>query len=189
MNDFEKEVEKVVQIVNQGKIIIYPTDTIWGIGCDATDANAIKRIYELKRREERKSLIILVNDVEMIHEYVSEPSEKLLSYLAEQQHPTTCIFENAIHLPGILVNEDHAIAIRIVKDPFCNRLISKMEKPLVSTSANISGEAFPQNYLQVSDSIKKEVDYIVQHRQNDFSKSIPSSIIRLNESGEIIKLR
>lgn len=189
MNDFENELESVVQILKEGRIILYPTDTIWGIGCDATNAVAIKRIYGLKRREEKKSLIILVSDVEMIDDYVRNPSRNLLSYLKTVSQPTTCIFESAQSLPDVLVNEDHTIAIRIVKDPFCNMLISKLKKPLVSTSANISGEAFPQNFSEVSEVIKKGVDYIVQHRQNDFSKSRPSSIIRLNESGEVVKLR
>lgn len=189
MDDLENELKKVVEIIEEGKIILYPTDTIWGIGCDATNANAIKRIYELKRREEKKSLIILVNDVEMIKDYVNHPSEKLLLYLSQQNRPTTCIFQNAVHLPGILVNEDGTIAIRIVNDPFCKMLIAKLNKPLVSTSANISGETFPANFLAVSDDIKNGVDYIVQHRQDDLSKSDPSSIIKLSESGEIEKIR
>lgn len=189
MDDPENELKKVVEIIEEGKIILYPTDTIWGIGCDATNANAIKRIYELKRREEKKSLIILVNDVDMIKRYVNYPSEKLLFYLNQQQRPTTCIFQKAFNLPDILVNEDGTIAIRIVNDVFCKMLISELKKPLVSTSANISGEAFPANFLAVSDEIKNGVDYIVQHRQKDLSESDPSSIIKLSESGEIEKIR
>ncbi|MEO6820607.1 MAG: L-threonylcarbamoyladenylate synthase [Ginsengibacter sp.] len=189
MDDFEIELHQIIKVLKQGGIILYPTDTIWGIGCDAKNAVAIKKIYELKRREEKKSLIILVNDAGMIHNFVKDPAPKLLSYLNEQQQPTTCIFENAIHLPDILVNEDGTIAIRIVKDPFCKMLIEQFGKPLVSTSANISGEIFPANFAVVSDAIKSGVDYIVQYRRDDLSEKTPSSIIRLNEYGEIVKLR
>ena len=189
MIEFEHEIERVVEIVKSGKIILYPTDTIWGIGCDATNANAVQKIYKLKRREEKKSLIILVNGVDMIYDYVSNPPGKLLSWLKDQTHPTSCVFENAIHLPGVLVNEDGTIAIRIVEDLFCKKVITLLKKPLVSTSANISGDHYPANFLSVSEAIKNGVDYVVIHRQNDFSKSLPSSLIKLDTSGEIVKLR
>ena len=189
MNDFIKESEKVNEIIRKGGIILYPTDTIWGIGCDATNPDAIKRIYQLKKREEKKSLIIMVDDIKMIENYVNDPSKKLLAFLQDQQYPTTCIFKNAIHLPTTLINEDGTIAIRIVKDLFCKSIISRLKKPLVSTSANISGAPFPKNFAEISDQIKSGVDYIVMHRQQDLSESEPSAIITLNDSGEIIKLR
>ncbi|HEY5368684.1 MAG TPA: L-threonylcarbamoyladenylate synthase [Hanamia sp.] len=187
--NFEKDLTESLRVLQSGGIILYPTDTIWGLGCDATNSNAIQKIYHLKKREEKKSLIILVNNEGMIRDYVSNPSKKMLSFLASAQRPTTAIFSNAIHLPAQLVNEDGTIAIRIVKEVFCQNLIQQLKKPLVSTSANISGEKYPENFNQVSIEIKNGVDYIVQHRQNDLSKSAPSSIIKLSISDEIEFLR
>lgn len=189
MNGFDKDIQVAVNKLKEGKLILYPTDTIWGIGCDATNGEAIKKIYALKNREEKKSLIILVSDESMIHKYVSDPSLKLLSHISTTQKPTTAIFKNAVHLPSQLVNEDGSIAMRIPKDDFCIQLIEKFGKPLVSTSANISGQKFPQNFNEVSDEIKNSVDYIVQHRQNDFSENTPSSIIKLDEENEIMVIR
>jgi L-threonylcarbamoyladenylate synthase len=189
MSNFDNDIQASVTKLNNGKLILYPTDTIWGIGCDATNGDAVKKIYALKNREEKKSLIILVANENMIGQYVSKPSTKLLSYISSSKKPTTAIFKNAIHLPPQLVNEDGSIAIRIPKDEFCLRLIEKFGKPLVSTSANISGEKFPQNFNDVSEKIKNGVDYIVQHRQNDYSKNAPSSIIKINDQDEIEIIR
>jgi L-threonylcarbamoyladenylate synthase len=187
--DFENDIANSLACLLSGSIILYPTDTIWGLGCDATNADAIKKIYQLKKREEKKSLIILVNNEVMIREYVNNPSEKMLAFMTSAKRPTTAIFSNAIHLPAQLVNEDSTIAIRIVNEVFCQNLIQRLKKPLVSTSANISGEKYPKNFGDVSEEIKNGVDYIVQHRQNDLSKSAPSSIIRLNSKNEIEFLR
>lgn len=181
MISFENDISRSLKILKSQGIILYPTDTIWGIGCDATNFDAVQKIFQLKKRDEKKSMIILVDDTEMIHNYVSDPSPKVLSFISKSERPTTAIFKNAIHLASNLINEDGSVAIRIVRDDFCRKLIEKMKKPLVSTSANISGEKFPQNFNEVSDKIKNGVDYIVQHRQNDFSKSAPSSIIKLND--------
>ena len=189
MSNFENDIINSLKILRAGGIILYPTDTIWGIGCDATNGVAVKRIYDLKKREEKKSMIILVDDGNMIKQYVSNPSQKILSYISSSEKPTTAIFKNAILLPEQMVNADGSIAIRIVKDDFCLQLIQQFQKPLVSTSANISGENFPQNFKEVSDEIKNGVDYIVQHRQNDFSKNAPSAIVKLNENDEMEFIR
>lgn len=189
MDLFSTSITHALPILREGGIILYPTDTIWGIGCDATNDDAIKRIYALKNREEKKSLIILVEDANMLTQYVSSPSPILLSHISSATKPTTAIFKNAINLPGSLVNEDGSIAIRIPKDDFCVRLIREFQKPLVSTSANISGEKSPQNFEEISNEIKNGVDYIVQHRQDDLSKNTPSSIIKLNIKGEIEFIR
>lgn len=188
MTNFFDDIARSIEALSSG-IILYPTDTIWGIGCDATNEEAIKRIYALKKREETKSMIILVSDVAMIHQYVANPSKKILEYLAIQTTPTTAIFENAINLPASLVNGDGTVAIRIARDKFCQALLLTLKKPLVSTSANISGEPYPQSFPEISGEIKNGVDYIVQHRQNDLKKQAPSSIIKLNERGEMIHLR
>lgn len=187
--DFKKDIQNSLAYLLKGGIILYPTDTIWGIGCDATNEDAIQKIYRLKKREEKKSLIILVDDEKMIYDYVSHPSPKILSVIYYSSRPTTAIFSNAKNLPSKLVNEDGTIAIRITKDNFCRQLVQQLQKPLVSTSANISGEIFPANFGEVSEEIKNGVDYIVQHRQNDFSKSAPSSILKLNDKDEIQFLR
>jgi L-threonylcarbamoyladenylate synthase len=189
MENFENDFSNSLKVLNAGDIILYPTDTIWGIGCDATNSTAVQKIFELKKRDEKKSMIILVTDENMINKYVSNPSEKILTLISKAEKPTTAIFKNAAHLPSNLVNEDRSIAIRIVKDEFCRQLIEQLKKPLVSTSANISGEKFPQNFNEISKEIKNGVDYIVQHRQNDFSKKAPSSIIKLNDQDEIEVIR
>ena len=187
--NFENNIKKSIEIMQSGGIILYPTDTIWGIGCDATNAEAVKKIYQLKNREEKKSMIILVSDESMIKNYVSNPSSKILSLISSATRPTTAIFKNAIHLPSQIINEDGSIAIRIAKDDFCCQLIQRLKKPIVSTSANISGEPYPNNFQQISNPIKNGVDYIVQHRQNDYEIKSPSSIIRLNDEDEIEVLR
>ena len=189
MINLENDILNSLSFLNSGGMILYPTDTIWGIGCDATNTNAIKKIFSLKNREEKKSMIILVADEKMISDYVTSPSEKILSYIANNQTPTTAIFKNAINLPGNLINEDGTVAIRIVKDDFCQQLILQLKKPLVSTSANISGESYPQNFDQISSAIKNGVDYIVQHRQNDFTPHSPSSIIKSVSNDEIEIIR
>ena len=189
MKTFSSDITACVAELQANGIILYPTDTIWGIGCDATKSGAIQKIFQLKKRSEKKSMIILVSDENMIRDYVLDPSEKILKFISSANRPTTAIFKNAINLPANLINEDGSIGIRIAKDEFCQQLIHQLTKPLVSTSANISGEKFPQNFQEVSDAIKNGVDYIVQHRRDDFSKSAPSSIIRLNEKNEIDFIR
>lgn len=188
-SSLDLEIQKSLQIVKRGGIILYPTDTIWGIGCDATNASAIKKIYELKKRAQKKSMIILVTDTQMISNYVSKPSEKILSYIISAPQPTTAIFKHAMNLPTQLINEDGTVAIRIIKDDFCQQLIQQLKKPIVSTSANISGDMYPADFSSISETIKNGVDYIVQHRQNELSSNMPSVIIRLNEQDEIERLR
>ncbi|MGN6342706.1 MAG: L-threonylcarbamoyladenylate synthase [Ginsengibacter sp.] len=187
--DFENDIENSLKVINAAGLILYPTDTIWGIGCDATDSEAIKKVYALKNREEKKSLIILVDSIAMLEKYVDNPSPELLSFIATAQKPTTAIFKNAINLPSVLINEDGSIAVRIPKDDFCVSLVQEFKKPLVSTSANISGKPSPQNFYEVSDKIKSGVDYIVQHRQHDISKKLPSAIIKLNDKQEVEFIR
>ncbi|MEO8569306.1 MAG: L-threonylcarbamoyladenylate synthase [Ginsengibacter sp.] len=189
MEKFKDDIIKSIDVINNGGIILYPTDTIWGIGCDATNAVAINNIYHLKKRGEKKSMIILVADVDQIELFVSKPSKKLLDFLETAEKPVTAIFDNGINLPSLLINEDGTVAVRIVKDDFCKQLIRKSGVPLVSTSANISGENYPRNYEEISDEIKKGVDYTVQHRRNDLNVYHPSSIIKLNTKGGIETIR
>ena len=189
MKKFEDDIISSINVLQNGGIILYPTDTIWGIGCDATNAIAVKKIYQLKKREEEKSMIILLAYESDIENYVLHPSKKIIDFISQQKRPTTAIFENAINLPRELINSDRSIAIRIVKDEFCETLIQRLQSPLVSTSANISGDASPENFKTINDQIKNGVDYIVQHRQNELHISQPSSIIKLNSREEIEKIR
>ena len=180
---FEKEVEKALAILKSGGVILYPTDTIWGIGCDATNKQAVKRIYEIKNREDSKSMIILVADERDVLQYVAAPDLAVFDFIEEQVRPTTIIFEHAVGLPDNLVAEDGSVAIRIARDEFCRHLVKRLRRPIVSTSANISGQPSPKNFLEVSDIIRKSVDHVVAWRQEDTSIALPSQIIKWNNDG------
>ena len=181
--DLNTEVEAALNALRNGQVILYPTDTIWGLGCDATHSKAIKRIYDIKQRDDSKSLIILVADEREVLQYVSAPDLAVFDFIEQQTRPTTIIFDGAINLPGNLIAEDGSIAIRIVQDEFCRHLIKRLRKPIVSTSANISGVPSPRFFDEVSDAIKQSVDYIVRWRQDDKTPSQPSQIIRWKNDG------
>jgi L-threonylcarbamoyladenylate synthase len=180
---FEREVEKALEVLKKGGIILYPTDTIWGIGCDATNQEAVRRIYQIKKREDSKSLIILLAEEKDILQYVAAPDLSVFDFIEAQSRPTTVIFEHAIGLPDNLIAEDGSIAIRIVRDEFCRHLIKRLRKPIVSTSANISGQPSPKIFAELSDEIKNAVDHVVQWRQQDVTPSLPSQIIKWNTDG------
>ena len=183
------DINESCRVLQEGGIILYPTDTIWGIGCDATNEAAVKKIYELKKRPDEKSMIILVADIKNISNYVEHPDHRIFEYLAQSRKPTTVIYQKAKNLARNLISNDGTVAIRDVKDEFCRQLITQFKKPVVSTSANISGEAFPKNFSEISKAIKNGVDYIVQHRQKDLTSSQPSSIIKMNADGRIEIIR
>jgi L-threonylcarbamoyladenylate synthase len=176
-------VDHALEVLKSGGVILYPTDTIWGIGCDATNENAVKRIYEIKKREDSKSMIILVADERDVLRYVAAPDLSVFDFIEEQTRPTTIIFEHAVGLPDNLVADDGSIAIRIVRDEFCRHLIKRLRKPIVSTSANISGNASPKNFLEISGEIKNTVDHIVKWRQDDVTIAQASQIIKWNNNG------
>ncbi|MCK0180120.1 L-threonylcarbamoyladenylate synthase [Flavobacteriaceae bacterium S0862] len=184
----EEEVNKALQVLNQGGIIVYPTDTIWGIGCDATNHYAIKRIYELKQREESKSMICLVSDFNMLNQYVENVPEVAYDILKYANKPTTIIYDKPLHVAENIVADDNTLAIRLVNHAFCNELIKKFKKPIVSTSANISNEPSPKSYSEISQEILKGVDYVVNlHREKKSIKA--SSIIKLSEDGTVKVIR
>jgi len=187
--DFEIDVEQSLDVLRKGGVILYPTDTIWGLGCDATNTEAVKRIYQIKQREDTKSLIILVADEREILQYVAAPDLGVFDFIEQQSRPTTIIFENAVGLPDNLVAQDRSIAIRIVRDEFCRHLVKRLRRPLVSTSANISGQPSPPFFKAVSDEIKNAVDYIVQWRRADELPAQPSQIIRWNNDGSFEFIR
>lgn len=185
---FEEEITKALKTLREGGIILYPTDTVWGIGCDATNAEAVQKIFTLKRREDSKSMIVLVADERDILQYTASPDLTVFDFIQEQQRPTTVIFEHALHLPDNLVAADGSIAIRIVRDEFCRHLIKRLRKPIVSTSANISGEPTAKTFSEISNDIKAGVDYIIKWRQDDETPSLPSQIIKW-ENGQPIFIR
>ncbi len=184
-----EEVNKADEIIQQGGIILYPTDTVWGLGCDTTDAAAVKKIYDLKQRDDSKSLIILLAEAKDILQYVADPLPDIIGMVKSFERPTTVIYPGAINLPANLVNNDGSIAIRVTKDPFCKMLIKRMKKPLVSTSANISGQPTGQSFCDVSEEIKNEVDYIVKYRQEEKIHAQPSKIIRIQADGHMDIIR
>jgi L-threonylcarbamoyladenylate synthase len=188
-NLFDLEIEKALATLRAGGVILYPTDTIWGLGCDATNKAAIDKIYKIKQREESKTMIILVADEREILNCVAAPDVEVFDYLAEQTRPTTVIFDGALGLPDNLIAENGSIAIRIVQDDFCRHLIKRLKKPLVSTSANISGEPSPKNFSEVSGKIKTSVDYVVNWRQHDTTPAQPSRIIRWHNNGKYTIIR
>ena len=188
-NFFETQVEGALEMLRRGNIILYPTDTIWGIGCDATNQEAVRRIYQIKNRKDSKSMIILVAEERDVLQYVAAPDIAVFDFIEEQTRPTTIIFEQAIGLPDNLIAEDGSVAIRIVRDEFCRHLIKRLRKPIVSSSANISGRPSPQNFSDISNDIKNSVDHIVQWRQEDTTIAQPSQIIKWNNDGTRITIR
>ena len=188
-NAFEQDVINSLEVLRKGGVILYPTDTIWGLGCDATNQDAINKIYKLKQREESKSMIILVAEESDILKYVAAPDLQIFDFISGQEKPTTVIYENAVSLPDNLVQDEGSIAIRIVRDEFCRHLIKRLRKPLVSTSANISGDPSPATFKDISKKIKNSVDYIVRWRQEDVNPSQPSQILKWNSDGTLSYIR
>ena len=189
MVDFQKDIERSLEVLKTGGIILYPTDTVWGIGCDATNEEAVSRIYSLKQRPDEKAMIVLVADERDIMRYVASPDLRVFDYLQRTTKPTTVIYEHAIGLAHNLINTDGSIAIRICHETFCKHLVKRFRKPIVSTSANISGGALPRNFGEISEVIKYGVDYIVDYRQDDTTIAEPSSVIKWNKDGGITVIR
>ncbi len=185
----QKEVERAVELLKQGKTFLYPTDTVWGLGCDATNAEAVKRIYDIKKREDNKALIVLIASIDQLWDYVAQIPEIAWDIVEFSEKPVTIIYPKGKNLAPNLMGEDGSIGIRLVKDEFCKKVIQKLRKPLVSTSANISGEASPAIYEEISEPIKNAVDYIVDWRRDDTVKKHPSTVMKLEMDGQIKFLR
>lgn len=184
----QQEILNAVKVLKEGGLILYPTDTIWGIGCDATNEEAIEKVYKLKQRSKEKNLILLVESEKRLQDLV-EVSALAWELIDISQKPMTIIYENPKNLPYNLISEDHTIGIRLTKDEFCKQLISKLNKPLVSTSANISGEASPKNFSSISPLILEGVDYIINLRHEEEKEYKASSIIKLSIDGKIKIIR
>ncbi len=182
------EIEKAITVLKQGGLILYPTDTVWGIGCDATNANAVKKIYKLKQREDNKSLICLVNNYSMLERHVDNVPRIAYTILDIADKPTTVIYDAPAGIAENLVAKDNTLAIRIVDHKFCEKLIKYFGKPIVSTSANISSQPTPKSFEEISDAILKGVDYIV-NLPNENKNGKPSTIIKLSNKGEVKIIR
>lgn len=187
-NEWDEDVEHSLSVLQKSGIILYPTDTVWGIGCDATDTDAVEKIISLKQRPNTKSFVTLVAEEKDILKYVAAPDFALFDYLNTTIKPTTVIYPGAIGLAENVLAEDGSVAIRICKEPFCKHLIKRLCKPIISTSANISGTLSPQVFSDIDRKIIDGVDYIVQYRRNDYRKALPSSIISW-ENGNIVTIR
>lgn len=186
---YTKDVAEAVKVMRAGGVILYPTDTVWGIGCDATNAEAVAKIYAIKKRAESKAMICLVDSDNRIQRYVRNVPEVAWDVMTMSEKPTTVILDGADGLAKNLIAEDGSIAMRITQEPFSKELCYRMQKPIVSTSANISGEPTAQNYCDISEEIRNAVDYICTSRRQEHQPHKPSSIIRIRQNGEFEIIR
>lgn len=184
-----EDLKKAVEILKAGGIILYPTDTIWGIGCDATNEEAVKRVYRIKNREDSKSMLVLMENPALLDRYVNDVPDVAWDLVEITTTPLTVIYSNAKNLAKNLIAEDGSIGIRFTKEDFTRQLLQRFRRPIVSTSANISGEKSPAFFDEISEDIKSQVDYIVQYRQDDNTPAQPSSIIKLGQGGKIEIIR
>jgi L-threonylcarbamoyladenylate synthase len=189
MSRIDQETQKCLPVLQSGGILLYPTDTIWGIGCDATSQEAVDKVYLLKRRVESKSMIILLDSFRRIREFVAVIPEIARDLVSNNELPLTVIYPGAKNLAPGVIADDGSIAIRIVRDPFCRKLIRAFGKPIVSTSANISGEAPPLTYKHISRAVTGGVDYIVDPSLARITSEKPSRIIKLETNGEFRIIR
>lgn len=189
MQAFEAEAQKVIQLLNEGKIILYPTDTVWGLGCLITFPESIKRIFEIKRRPESKSMILLVDSISMLKKYVKRTHPKVETLMSYHTRPLTVIYPDAKNMDPSIPAPDGSIAIRVCNDPFCKYLIEATQTPIVSTSANFSDEKSPSHFGEINLEILKAVDYVVKYRQMETTAHLPSVIVRYDPDGELIFVR
>ncbi|MCY1225400.1 Threonylcarbamoyl-AMP synthase [compost metagenome] len=183
-----EEVHKAYEVIKEGGIILYPTETVWGIGCDATNPEAVAKIYALKQREETKSMIVLMNGEKMIYNVFKDIPEVAWQILDLAEKPTTLILDNPRNIAPNLIAPDKTLGMRIIKEPFCYKLLERMKKPLVSTSANISGMPTPVNFKEISPEIIKGVDYVVNLQQEKMTGK-PSAIIKLTADSQVKVIR
>lgn len=187
---FERDnLDKITNVLEEGGTILYPTDTIWGIGCDATNASAVKKIFSLKNRPIHKPFVLLVDSIDMLRDYVAHLHPRIETLLMYHVKPLTVVYEEGKNLPDISVAADRSVAIRVVVDSFCKELIGKFGKPLVATSANVSDQPFPANFGGISSDILRGVDYVVKWKQGDKMQNQPSVIVKLSDKEELIFLR
>ena len=184
-----EDIKKAIEVLREGGIILYPTDTIWGIGCDATNEEAVEKLYAIKHRDKSKSMLILLDNPGKIQAYIQDAPDIAWDLFELADKPLTIIFDNAKNLASNLINSDGTIGIRITNEDFSRNLCMRFRKPIVSTSANIAGQESPQNFNDIDPEIIDMVDYVVEYRQDEMYKQTPSSIIKLGSSGEIDIIR
>ena len=184
-----EDIKKAIEVLKQGGIILYPTDTIWGIGCDATNEEAVEKLYAIKQRDKSKSMLILLDNPVKAQTYINDVPEIAWDLIDLAEKPLTIIFNEAKNLAPNLINKDGTIGIRITAEDFSRNLCMRFRKPIVSTSANIAGQEAPLNFNQIDPQIIDLVDYVVEYRQDEIYKQTPSSIIKLGSSGEIEIIR
>jgi len=185
----EEDIKKCLEELKKGGVILYPTDTIWGLGCDATNKEAVAKIYEIKQRFDNQTMILLVNNDAMIERFVADVPEVAYQLIEFAEKPLTIILENALNIADNLLGENRSVGIRVTKEAFTQKLIGSFRKPIVSTSANIHNQAHPAYFAKISEELKSKVDYIVTYRQNETKGSKPSSIISLKPNGEFKIIR
>jgi L-threonylcarbamoyladenylate synthase len=183
------EVSKALEIIRGGGVILYPTDTVWGLGCDATNAEAVSKIFKLKGRSAEKSLIVLLDEPAKLPSYVTDVPDIAYDLVEFAEKPLTIIFSGARNLARGIIHQDGTVGIRIVKHDFCRQLIGRLRKPLVSTSANLSGEPTPGNFSEISEKLISGVDYVVNLDQDNLSIKEPSTIMRLEPDGRFSFIR
>jgi len=182
-------IRETVRVLRNGGIILYPTDTIWGLGCDATNSEAVKRIYRIKKRDDSHSMLVLLDTQSRLSYYVKEIPDIAWQLLDVADSPLTLIYPGARNIAPELIAEDGSLGIRITDDHFCSEMIARLKKPLVSTSANISGEPAPLSYLDISEQVKESADYIVPLRQDEINEKTASSIIKIEIDGQFKIIR
>ena len=184
-----EDIKKACQVMREGGVILYPTDTIWGIGCDATNEDAVRRVYEIKQRQDSKAMLVLVDSSVKVDFYVRGVPEVAWDLIELADKPLTIIYSGARNLAANLLAEDGSVGIRVTNEDFSKRLCQQFRKAIVSTSANISGQPSPKNFSEISEEVKSAVDYIVGYRQEEMSNPKPSSIIKLDKGGVIKIIR
>ncbi|PVX52588.1 translation factor SUA5 [Balneicella halophila] len=184
-----EDLKKTLAVLRDGGLILYPTDTIWGIGCDATNEEAVQKVFALKQREDAKSLLLLVETSGRLPSYVDKVPDVAWDLMEMSEKPVSIIYDHAKNLAPSVVAEDGSVGIRVCNEPFVRALLQQFKKPIVSTSANISGENAPAFFNEISEEIKTGVDYVVEYRQDDITKSFSSSIIKLGASGTVKVIR
>jgi len=185
----QDDIKNAVEVMKNGGVILYPTDTVWGIGCDATNPEAVAKVYRIKQRDDSKALICLVDSDVRLQRYVRDVPEVAWNVMELATQPITVIFDKGVNLAPNLIADDGSIAMRITKEPFSRELCYRFQKPIVSTSANISGEPAAQNYQDISEYLLNAVDYVCWCRRQEKKPHTPSKIIRMKADGQVEVIR
>jgi len=187
--NYREEIKRACDVLHRGGVILYPTDTVWGIGCDATNEEAVRRVYEIKRRADSKAMLVLVDSDVKVQGYIREVPTVAWDLIELAEKPITIIYDGARNLAANLVADDGSVGMRVTREEFSRQLCFRFRKPIVSTSANISGEPSPRSFAEISEEIKQSVDYIVAVRQNEPPCATPSSIVKLGAGGLVKVIR